>query len=48
MGDMADFAIDQAMNEDDYRYDHPDEFEEEESDEESDEDEGELVDEAPR
>lgn len=32
MGDMADFTIEQGMNEDDYRYDHPYEFEDENND----------------
>lgn len=32
MGDGADLAIEQGMAEDDYRFDHPDEFEDENSD----------------
>ena len=32
MGDGADMAVDQGMAEDDYRYDHPEEFEDENCD----------------
>ena len=32
MGDGADLAIEQGMAEDDYRYDHPEEFEDENCD----------------
>lgn len=32
MGEMADYAIEQGMEEEEYRYDHPEEFEDENND----------------